>query len=129
MNGVFNLLNTMNYYKIIYNPTEYVFDLHPNLTNYISFKDFMLKKEKIREVIHNKTRLYEEIFLNKTLVQDVFENLPKIEGMKDDKIIVYLNNLLILSIVMIGCAVILFFLRKYNMDWKKDMVPFYMVIF
>lgn len=118
----------MNYYKIIYNPTEYVFDLHPNITNYINFKDFMSKKERIREVIQNKTELYNEIFLNKTLANDVFENLPKIEGMKNDKIIVYLNNLLILSMFMIACAVILFFLRKYNKDWKKDMVPFYMVI-
>lgn len=127
MNGIFNLLNTINYYKIIYNTSEYVFDIHPNISNYISFKDYMKKEEHLR-IKTNNTDFYETIFRNKTEAKIVFDNLSKVEEMKDDKIIVYLNNLFILSIVMIFCAIILFFLRKYRRDWNQDMVPFYIVI-
>jgi len=117
----------MYFYKLIYNPTEYIFDLHPNITNYISYKNFMRKKEEFRNYNNNDTQLYTNVILNKTDAKVIFDNLPTLETMRNDKIIVYLNNLLILSIFMIICSVILFFLRKYRKDWKQDMVPFYMV--
>ena len=87
----------------------------------------MRKKEEFRNYNNNDTQLYTNVILNKTDAKVIFDNLPTLETMRNDKIIVYLNNLLILSIFMIICSVILFFLRKYRKDWKQDMVPFYMV--
>ena len=127
MNGVFNLLNIMNYYKIIYNPTEYVFELHPNISNYISYENYMKKNEIIRLIMNNNTLLYDNLFVNKTYAGFVLKDLKEVEGMIGNKIIVHMNNLLIMSLFMIGCAIILFFLRVYRKDWKQDMVPFYMV--
>ena len=117
----------MNYYKIIYNPTEYVFELHPNISNYISYENYMKKNEIIRLIMNNNTLLYDHLFVNKTYAGLVLEDLKEVEGMIGNKIIVHMNNLLIMSLFMIGCAIILFFLRVYRKDWKQDMVPFYMV--
>ncbi len=89
----------------------------------------MEKHDEFLILKQNNTLFFSKIFKNNTKAENVLKNLSNLEDMSNNKMIVYINNLFIVSIFMIGCSIFLFFIRKYRNDWKKDLIPFYIVNF
>lgn len=113
------------FYNIIYNPHVYVWDLNPKRTDFYSYIDFMKKRENLTIYKDEIIGFYKQVY-NDTSDAEFFDNLKKITNYKP-KIIVYINNLFIVSCMKLISALLVFLLRKYRKNWKKDMVPYFMV--
>lgn len=97
------------------------------MTEYISFKDYLHNLTIKNTILNNNTKLYLTLFKNQTEALKFIPNIKSLENLQNDKIVVYLNYIFVISFIMVISALYLFFMREYRKDWKKDIMRFYIV--